>query len=119
MNAEEIINDIRKAVDCYYEDGDADILIDKLENTMMFYHEELHPQGCGKSILADIKTPDIKDVHVTQEQIEEVLNKTIKPDELYKDFIDFMVTGFPSSVKFQEEFKQELIKTIKDGTSKP
>lgn len=112
MNAEEIIKDIRKAVDCYYEDGDADILIDKLENTMMLYHEELHPQGCGETLLVDSKEPDTKDFHITQEQIEEALNKIIKHNDL-------VIPGLLGSVKFQEEFKQELIKTIKDETSKP
>ncbi len=116
MNAEEIIHDIRKAVDCYYKDGDADNLIDKLEDTIMFYYEELHPQGCGESLLSDVKIPDIKDFHVTQEQIEETLKEITKPDDVYKDFI---IPGFLGSVKFQEEFRQELIKTIKDETSKP
>ena len=112
MNTEEIIHDVREAVDCYYEDGDADALIDKLENTIMFYHEELHPQGCGEILLVDSKETNIKDFHITQEQIEEALNKIIKPDNL-------VIPGFRGSVKFQEQFRQELIKTIKDETSKP
>ena len=120
MNAEEIIHDIRKAVDCYYEDGDADNLIDKLEDIMMFYHEEIHPQGCGKSILSDIKIPELKEVHITQEQIDNALKNILNPqkDDRFKTIL-IQIPGFPSTKSIEEELRQELIKTIKDETSKP
>lgn len=124
MDAKEIIDRLSTELDKIYAKKSVswsandinNTLFDGLESIIIDYYEELHPQGCGKSILSDIKIPDLKDVHITQEEIEKALREIIKPDEVYRDFI---IPGFLGSVKFNEEFKQELIKTIKNETSKP
>ena len=119
MTAEEVIDEVRKALDDYYEDSDASTLVDKLENTIMFYCEELHPQGCGESLLADVKPVNAKNVHITQEQINTALRTILKPDDRFKTVLIQLPLGFDCNKSVEEQLIESITKLIDNGTSKP
>lgn len=119
MDAEEIIHRLRIELDKIYDkqafswnaDDSNNDLFDGLEDIITDYYEELHPQGCGESLLIGNKTEN-KDFNLTREQIEIGLTKLVESGEPIGDDI---IPGFLSSEGFKEEFNQKLIKTIKDG----
>lgn len=128
MDAKEIIDRLSTELDKIYAKKAVswsandinNTLFDGLESIIIDYYEELHPQGCGKSILSDIKIPELKEVHITQEQLDNALKNILKPqkDDRFKTIL-IQIPGFPSTKSIEEELRQELIKTIKDEISKP